>query len=410
MSDGLVSTSTARLRSAEEEETLTWIAARFGAAGITRLADITRLDVVGIPTWQAIRPAAITLSVSQGKGRTHTAAQLAAAMEAVEHASWERFEPEPEWGSTRKLAEGARVVDPTDIADIMLPAVDAGAVIPWCRALDLATKENVWVPYDAVCVQRGGTHRKGPRISYASTNGLAAGSSIAEATVHAILELVERDAHACAEFLMEHNAVPRPQIDLDSFAGPAVRKIVDRVQTAGLEVLAFWNVAELGIPCCSAYIVDDHTLGLTNIGHGAHLDPEQALERAITEAAQGRITMISGAREDNLRADYRYLWEVGTTLALRARHETALSADSAPFSWGPAIRAPSPDAALAALLARLRECGFVSPLRVDMTEPHIGVPVAKVFIPGLCGYHRTLAGRLDRHAAWRVRYGGSVGP
>lgn len=406
MSNGGDSAAAPRLRSTGETEALAWVTAKFGTAGITRLADITRLDVVGIPTWQAIRPAAIALSVSQGKGRTNTAARLSAAMEAIEHASWERFEPEPVWASMHRLSEsnGAQVIAPSDIADAMFPATDGGAVLPWCSALDLASGEDVWVPYDAVCVQRGGTHRKGPRISYASTNGLAAGCTIAEATVHAILELVERDAQACADLLMETAATPRPPINLDALTGQSVRELVYRVRTAGLEVLAFWNVAELGIPSCSAYIVDNQMLGLSNIGHGAHLDPEQALERAITEAAQGRITMISGAREDNLRSDYRFLWEVGSTLALRAQYETSLSTASAPFSWEPAPEVPSPDAALVFLVERLRERGFASPLRVDMTEPHIGVPVAKVFIPGLCGYHRTLSERITRYAAWRGQH------
>jgi len=38
------------------------------AAGVTRLAEITGLDLVGIPVFQAIRPAGRSLSVHQGKG------------------------------------------------------------------------------------------------------------------------------------------------------------------------------------------------------------------------------------------------------------------------------------------------------------------------------------------------------
>ena len=52
--------------------------------GITRVADVTGLDVLGVPVAMAVRPLAATLSVSQGKGATYTHAAVSAAMEAIE--------------------------------------------------------------------------------------------------------------------------------------------------------------------------------------------------------------------------------------------------------------------------------------------------------------------------------------
>src|SRR5579859_7958426 len=54
------------------------------AIGVTRLADVTRLDRIGIHTWQAIRPTSKTLTVSQGKGMSDTLAQVSALMESIE--------------------------------------------------------------------------------------------------------------------------------------------------------------------------------------------------------------------------------------------------------------------------------------------------------------------------------------
>src|SRR5437868_3461455 len=48
------------------------------ALGITRLANVTGLDHVGVPTWMAVRPLALSLSVSQGKGLTHDLAKISA--------------------------------------------------------------------------------------------------------------------------------------------------------------------------------------------------------------------------------------------------------------------------------------------------------------------------------------------
>ncbi len=53
-------------------------------AGITRVADVTRLDGLGIPTFQAVRPGSLNLSVSQGKGATAIAARVSAVMESLE--------------------------------------------------------------------------------------------------------------------------------------------------------------------------------------------------------------------------------------------------------------------------------------------------------------------------------------
>src|SRR3546814_8113336 len=52
--------------------------------GVTRLADITRLDRLGLPVWQAVRPAGRALSVHQGKGASPLAARIGALCEAIE--------------------------------------------------------------------------------------------------------------------------------------------------------------------------------------------------------------------------------------------------------------------------------------------------------------------------------------
>src|SRR5688500_7273953 len=61
-------------------------------AGVTRLADVTRLDRIGLPVWQAVRPMSRALSVHQGKGATDADAQVGALLEAVESHAAETFE------------------------------------------------------------------------------------------------------------------------------------------------------------------------------------------------------------------------------------------------------------------------------------------------------------------------------
>jgi len=53
-------------------------------AGITRIAELTGLDTIGIPVFAAIRPMGRSLSTQQGKGATALAARVSALMESLE--------------------------------------------------------------------------------------------------------------------------------------------------------------------------------------------------------------------------------------------------------------------------------------------------------------------------------------
>ena len=79
--------------------------------GITRLADVTGLDRIGVPVFQAIRPLSRSVSVSQGKGLSPDAARASALMEAVETWHAERIERPLRLARERDLAQAARVID-----------------------------------------------------------------------------------------------------------------------------------------------------------------------------------------------------------------------------------------------------------------------------------------------------------
>ena len=66
------------------EETLARLVPHLGRMGITRVANVTGLDRVGVPVVTAVRPNARSLAVSQGKGLTLAAAKVSAIMEAAE--------------------------------------------------------------------------------------------------------------------------------------------------------------------------------------------------------------------------------------------------------------------------------------------------------------------------------------
>lgn len=63
-------------RGCPAEQTLTRIRPLMTFAGITRVADVTGLDTIGVPVVMVVRPNARSLSVSQGKGLSIVAAWI----------------------------------------------------------------------------------------------------------------------------------------------------------------------------------------------------------------------------------------------------------------------------------------------------------------------------------------------
>src|SRR2546428_13701976 len=71
------------IRHCSPQETLARVRPLFPMFGITRLANVTGLDRIGIPVWLCIRPNARCLSVSQGKGLDDDLARVSAVLGAI---------------------------------------------------------------------------------------------------------------------------------------------------------------------------------------------------------------------------------------------------------------------------------------------------------------------------------------
>ncbi|SOJ55134.1 hypothetical protein MSIMFB_02623 [Mycobacterium simulans] len=84
---------------------------------------------------------------------------------------------------------------------------------------------------------------------------------------------------------------------LDDVAGSNCAELVEMIHRAGSELHVTRVDAWDGF-FCSSVALTSPTIEIPLSGHGLHHDPNVALSRAITEAAQSRLTAISGARED----------------------------------------------------------------------------------------------------------------
>jgi len=335
-------------------------------AGITRLADITGLDTLGIPVFAAIRPMGRSLSTQQGKGLTPEAARISALMESLETFTAEQAKATVR-GSYRALAKKRRVVD---VRRLPRPRgrLDLDATWRWIEGWDLVANEAVLVPLESVTLDTTFTR---PPVFDISSNGLASGNVLVEAIVHGLCEVLERDAEA----RWRRSGSDR-RIVLDTIDDPACRALIERVTRTGSRVFV-WDL-EGDIPVIGCAIVEDpdeiawRPLGVYQ-GFGAHLLPEIAIARALTEAAQTRLTYIAGGRDDFFPFDYERATDPEMVRAMwRRRSGDAVDARDLPrFVSG----------GLGEDLDLL--CGLCeSVIAVELTLPELGVPVAKVLVPG----------------------------
>lgn len=280
-------------RSLPPEETLRRAEACFPQAGITRLADITQLDRVGIPVFQAVRPASRNLSVSQGKGTTVQASKASAVMEAIELWLAEDLSHLP---MRRATALEMGQVNPQVLHHLPWRG-DATAFqrlpMDWLAVSSLDGEVDAWLPRPLLELDLLGTETWQPRPFQQTSNGLASGNCHEEALLHGLYELIERHGLATVRFHPQR----KRYLDADALEDPDCRQLVHQIRQAGGKLRLYDATWEVGVPVLVAALIFDD-LPWTWHGSGCHLCPAVALSRALTEAAQSRLTYIAGVRDD----------------------------------------------------------------------------------------------------------------
>jgi len=362
-------------RTTSPEETLARVEKALPAAGITRVADITSLDRIGIPVFSSIRPTAGrgAISVYNGKGATPTEAKVSAIMEGIERYSAEV----PEGAELRvdRYEVMRRERPALDPSLLILPRnADPGMPFPWTVGYDLVHEEEIMVPASAVFHPLPPQY---PQLFRTSTNGLASGNTLEEAVFHALMEVIERDAWSLAE--ASRRTGPRVT-DID---GALPGELLSRFESAEVEVRIKDITSDLRIPTFAA-VSDDLRLRdptLLTIGMGTHTSAGIALLRALTEVAQSRLTQIHGAREDTPTADMRKV--MGYERARRMNRYWFDSPGEEPFADIPSFDSDDFLTDIRMTLARLDAAGMDRVIVTDLTRPEINVPVVRVIVPGL---------------------------
>ena len=274
--------------------------------GITRVADITDLDRIGMPVFTAIRPTAEdgAISIYGGKGISKDHAKASAMMEGFERYSAEKQESDDTiFATPNEIGEKGEYIEPKSLnLPQKFEKADLGDTkFEWNLAHDIITGNDYYVLSNAVFHPYN--HDSDVESLFKSnTNGLASGNVLEEAILHGIFEVIERDAWSIFELTHKNYS----QINIDSIESELIKEIIDKFESQGIKIKLMDFTADINIPTIAASADDTVTrdAGLLTLGIGTHLDPEVAILRALTEVAQSRATQINGAREDTVRADF----------------------------------------------------------------------------------------------------------
>lgn len=371
-------------RAIAPEETIKNVESKLRAAGVTRVAEITHLDRVGIPVYSAIRPAAAegAVSIYAGKGATKPQAKASAMME-----SFERYSAELHADHKQKFINGVfegsegelnRYIRPSLLILPNLLFDPETAEVEWVRSTNLKDDEDVLVPANAV--YHPYVPERSVKLFQSNTNGLASGNRLEEAVFHGIMEVVERDAWS----IFESKRQSKPEINCENTENQIIKNILTMFNDAGIHVKLVDLTDDVEITTVAA-VSDDTVLkdpALLTLGVGTHLDPEVAVIRALTEVAQSRATQIHGTREDTVRAVF--MRKAGYERMKRINsHWFGESEKSIEITEMKNISGKSFKEDIETSKKLLSKCGFEDVLYVDLTRPEIEIPVVRVIIPGM---------------------------
>jgi ribosomal protein S12 methylthiotransferase accessory factor len=392
-------------RTAHAEDTLRRARDVAAAKGVTRLADITGLDRVGIPVFSAVVPKSDdTITVYNGKGHSALDARTGALMESIERQTALDSDIEIVVGSYEQLRRRTPpAIDPETFNHGQRKDYTSEKPYGWVSGYDLIAGETVLVPASlgGFGPRVGGS--ASPFVAY-SSNGLASGNCMEEAVCHALCELVERDAWTLAE--LRSHWIPKarreafpdalPEVDdCDAYAridltaaGWPIGELMEKFANAGLHPVVRDISSDFGVRCMIASAVDDWVPGYprAHSGLGAHPNARIAVVRALTELAQSRAVDIQGVREDILPAGaIPHEHERHTQRLQKVDHTRWMLRNSGTlrdFADVPSVEHDDIADDIRWILSGLQSEGIQRVVVVDLTEPG-GFPVVRVVIPGL---------------------------
>lgn len=362
------------------EETLAKAMSLRGKHGITRLADITNFSRIDLPVWIGIRPNAKCLSQSAGKGLTSESSMLSALMEGIEVSYAENVETKEAVLADARIGaiNGYKCINTDDYPTRKI--IKAKDDIRWIPIEKIDEDEKVYAPYEILSLDftRHRSEGPGPKKMISTSNGVASGENITEATVSALLEVVER--HSIT--VKMRMAKKYRKLDLSEYKSIHINNVLNRIEKGGGNIMLFDSTVVEGIYAVEAIQwSDDNSIPITH-GMGASLSLETAILRAILEANQASTIMLSGSRDDMTKSMYT---TVNSSDILIKRLHSMIDT-----TWSPKQNQNieiDPKEELNQIKEHLNRYNNQPIYRHIFSKPDDPIAAVKILIPKMEGYH-----------------------
>jgi ribosomal protein S12 methylthiotransferase accessory factor len=289
-------------------------------------------------------------------------------------------------------------------------------IMDFLFGFDLVTNDTLLVPAPIALFRYAANPPAVNPFAFHHTNGLASGNVMEEAVCHSLCEVIERDAISLAQLkasaaqfhvlksiqnyltsngydvspIMANDYVDDnsvfPDVDISGLSFEPISNLVRKFKNHDIPLIIKNVTSEIGIPTFNAASVEwiTHDYGYLAEGHGAHPDARIALLRAITEVAQTRAANIQGARDDLRKIPYgenntddQRSWQF-----MKSR-KTINFTDIDSFINDDILD----DIKL--ILEKLKGHSLNQAIVINLTNPHLGIPVVRTIVPGLEMYKIT---------------------
>ncbi len=382
--------------------------------GVTRLADITRMDRLGIPNYSAVLPGTEDyIWVYSGKGITRHQAKVSALMESIERycslpsANRDRVQIQ---GTIKELANSYTLIHPDDIIEPLNFQYQEDMAMDFLHGFDMLTDKDILIPASLALFRYSPSPPAVNPFAYQHTNGLASGNVMEEAVCHALCEVIERDAASISEIRaraipfhvlktiegkLRHGGYICSPVPMDRFVDDitvykdvdvsgvrleSIQKLTRKFRESDIPLFIKDITSDIGIPTFAASSIEwiSQDYGYLAEGHGTHPVPEIALSRAITEVSQTRAANIQGARDD-----LRKIYYGENNTADKRAWQFVPSNEKIDFDEIRGFESSDILDDIKLLLRKLKRVGIGTVAIVDLTNRDLGIPVVRAVVPGL---------------------------
>jgi ribosomal protein S12 methylthiotransferase accessory factor len=270
-----------------------------------------------------------------------------------------------------------------DFCPVMNAEINLDAPIASVKSKDICSGNTFQVPAELVFLpfpfQVGGDRYFG-----ANSNGLASGNSVLEATVHGLIEVIERD-------ISSFQAIRDDSVTVSNQSLPqSIRVIESRLSKGGMKLYVRHMKNAFDIPFFMAVVTEAGCCDpiYASVGYGCHPWKEIAVTRAVCEALQSRLSFIHGGRDDLTERYKRFRGRTRITRMLYARKllsRISRADSSMDFEGIPDLSSVATElqSSLNVVVSILRRNGFERILRVVYTPPELPLQVVRILVPGL---------------------------